>query len=256
MKVVLLLSVTFSLASAFQLGSVSTTRTSVGTTANEASLDTRKDFLVKTFSSATAAAVVVGSSGLLLLNPDPAWARGRATLEKSYERYAPRVLAGGAFYAAELRQLVAKTDWAGIKNALQEPPERSKEDLIKPDAGVAGRARQAGQFSDARVLVAADLLAGAFSDNSISPKTKKMKAAVEKVRAAVEGMQSTARQALGEEKSGGGLFGFGSKKPSEAELAKKLREYYVAGGNAWNEYIFAANDDLALQFERLPFIKG
>lgn len=45
-------------------------------------------------------------------------------------------------------------DWAGIQNALQEIPKREKSDLSKPDAGVADRARQAGQFSDARVLVA------------------------------------------------------------------------------------------------------
>jgi len=265
MKIVLLLS-SISLVGAFHVGS-SVPRTTSATTflsvapssstefapsVHEANLlETRKAFFVKSFSG-----VATVSSSLFLLGPEPAVARGRATLEKSYERYAPRIIAGGNFYGGDLRQLVSKNDWSGIKNALQEPPDRKKEDLAKPDAGVAERARQAGQFSDARVLTAADLFAGAFSDNSISTKTKKMKAAVEKVRVAVNGMQSLARQALGEESAGGGFFGFGAKKPSEAELAKKLREYYVAGGNAWNEYIFAANDDLALQFDRFPFIKG
>lgn len=125
--------------------------------------------------------------------------------------------------------------------------------MSKPDAGVAARAKQAGQLSEARVVVAADLLAAAFSDSSISPKTKKMKAAVENLRAAVQGMSSTAKLALGEEKSGG-LFGFGGKKPSASELAKQMRDYYVAGGNAFNEYIYAANEDLALQFDRFPFV--
>lgn len=208
----------------------------------------RKDFL----QALTTGAVVAASSFFVA---EPALARGRATLEKSYERYVPRIRAGGEFYGTELRKLVAANDFAAIKNSLQEPPERTKEDLSKPDAGVAERARQAGRFSDARVLVAADLYAGAFSDNSISEKTKKMKTAVEKVRAAVNGMASVARQALGEEKSGG-LFGFGAKKPSKDELAKDLRKYYVEGGNAWNEYIYAANEDLALQFDRLPFIAG
>lgn len=264
MKISLLLS-SISLVGAFHVGSVSRTTTTatlssaapsssteLAPSLHEENLpETRKAFLVKSFSGVAAV-----SSSCFLLGPEPAVARGRATLEKSYERYAPRIIAGGEFYGGDLRQLVSKNDWAGIKNALQEPPDRKKEDLAKPDAGVAERARQAGQFSDARVLTAADLFAGAFSDNSISPKTKKMKAAVEKVRVAVSGMQSLARQALGEESAGGGLFGFGAKKPSEAELAKKLREYYVAGGNAWNEYVFAANNDLALQFDRFPFIKG
>jgi hypothetical protein len=206
----------------------------------------RQDF----FKQVTAAGVAVGVS---FMKSEPAAARGRATLEKSFERYAPRVRAGGKFYATELRALVGKNDWVGIKNALQEPPERKKEDLVKADAGVAARAKQAGGFSDARVLVAADLLAGSFSDNSIAPKTRKMQAAVADLREIVKEMQKVSRQGLGEEK--GGLFGLGAKKPNEAELSKKMKELYVKGGNAWNEYVLAANDELALQFERFEYIK-
>lgn len=208
---------------------------------------TRHDFMVS-----ASAALTAGT--LLTFLPDAALARGRATLEQSYERYVPRIKAGGEFYGKELRSLVGASDWAGIKKALADVPERTKEDLSKPDAGVAERARQAGGFSDARVLTAADLFAGAFSDNSISAKTKRMKTAIEKVRASVQGMQSVARQALGEE-GGGGFFGLGKSKPNEAELKKKLREYYIDGGNAWNEYILATNDDLALKFDKLPFIR-
>ena len=217
-------------------------------TCDVSNFSTRKSFLEQV----SVAGIAVGSS--LLWNTQPASARGRATLERSYERYSPRIRAGGTFYGTDLRQLVAKSDWAGIKNALQEPPERKKEDLIKPDSGVAERARQAGGFSDARVLVAADLLAGAFSDNSVSAKTKKMQSKIAKLREIVQEMQKTARLALGEE-STGGLFGFGAKKPSDAELAKRIRELYVAGGNEWNEYILEANDSLALQFDRFDYIK-
>ena len=103
---------------------------------------------------------------------------------------------------------------------------------------------------------AADLYASAFSSqNSISPKTKKMKASVDKLREIVGQMQSVSKQALGEETGGGGFFGFGAKKPSETELKQKMKELYVQGGNAWNEYVFAANDSLALQFDRFEYIK-
>jgi hypothetical protein len=209
----------------------------------------RKEF----FKRVAGAAAAAGATGLL--NNEPASARGRATLEQTYQRYVPRIKAGGDFYGTDFRKLVERADWAGIKNALQDVPERKKEDLSKPDSGVAERARQAGTFSDARVLTAMDLFAGSFSDNSVSAKTKKMKACVETLRSSVEGMQSTARLALGEEKTGG-FFGLGSKKPSEAELLKTLRQYYVQGGNAYNEYVFAANDELALKFDKLSFIKG
>jgi hypothetical protein len=176
-------------------------------------------------------------------------------LEKSYQRYSPRIIAGGKFYGDDLRNLIEKNDWAGIKDALQEPPARKKEDLQKPDSGVAARARASGGFSDARVLVAADLFAGAFTDRSITPKTKKMQGAVEKLRTVVTGLQSVAAQGLGEEKAGG-LFGLGGgKQASPAELSKQARELYVAGGNAWNEYVFDANEDLALQFDRFPYVK-
>ena len=82
-----------------------------------------------------------------------------------------------------------------------------------------------------------------------------MKEAVEKVRVVVNEMQSVAKQGLGEETAGGGFFGFGAKKVSEGELKQKIKELYVVGGNAWNEYVYAANEDLALQFDRFEFIK-
>ena len=193
------------------------------------------------------------SAAVLFLGQEPALARGRATLEKAFERYAPRVRAGSEFYKNDLRKLIEKNDWAGIKAALQEPPSRQKGDLNKADAGVAERARQAGGFSDARVLVAADLLAAAFSDNSISAKTKKMQASVATLREVVEEMQKVCRLALGEEKTGG-LFGIGAKKADQGELVKQIRTLYVQGGNAWNEYLLEANDELALQFTRFDYI--
>lgn len=81
-----------------------------------------------------------------------------------------------------------------------------------------------------------------------------MKASVETLRETVNEMQLVARQGLGED-TGGGFFGLGAKKPSEGELRKRIRDLYVAGGNAWNEYVFVANDSLALQFDRLAFVK-
>lgn len=66
-------------------------------------------------------------------------------------------------------------------------------------------------------------------------------------------MQTVAKQALGED-TGGGLFGFGAKKLSNSEAQKQMKELYVKGGNAWNEYVQAANDELALQFNRFPYI--
>jgi hypothetical protein len=132
--------------------------------------------------------------------------------------------------------------------------ENSGHDWFKVRAGVAARARQAGGFSDARVLVAADLFAAAFSDRSVLTKTKKMQGAVERLRDAVQGLQTVARQGLGEE-TPGGLFGMGGKKPSPTELATSARAYYVAGGTAWNEYVYDANDELALVFDKIPYIK-
>ena len=82
-----------------------------------------------------------------------------------------------------------------------------------------------------------------------------MKESVEKLRGIVKDMQSVAKQGLGEETAGGGFFGFGAKKPSDAELRQKIKELYVAGGNAWNEYVFAANENLALQFDRFDYVK-
>jgi len=235
---------------AFQVPSSTTTSPPRST----AGASSRKDFLSTATTAATTAGIVATVAGSWAFGVEPASARGRATLEKSYERYAPRIRAGAEFYGSDFRKLVEKQDWQGIKNALQDPPERKREDLVKPDAGVAARARQAGQLSEARVVVAADLFAAAFSDNSISAKTKKMKVAVDKLREAVEGMSTTAKIALGEQKVGGGLFGLGAKAPSQSELAKQLRDYYVAGGNAFNEYIYAANDDLALQFDRFAYV--
>jgi len=121
---------------------------------NDIVTDTSRQDFIKSVSVTGVAATAS------LLFQEPAFARGRATLEQSYQRYAPRVVAGGQFYNGELRKLIEKGDFEGIKNALQEPPKRKKEDLNKPDAGVAERARQAGGFSDARVLTAGKSLYG------------------------------------------------------------------------------------------------
>jgi hypothetical protein len=130
----------------------------------------------------------------------------------------------------------------------------SKEDRAKADGGVSERAAQAGQFSDSRVIVALDLFASQFSDNSISPKTKAMKKEVDELRAIVQDMDSLARQALGEERGGGGLFGFGKKQLNKSEISQKMKELYVAGGTAWNRYVFAANDGLPVTLNKLPYL--
>jgi len=207
----------------------------------------RASFL-STSASSSLLAIILSS------DPSPAFARGRATLEQSYDRYTPRINAGSKFYADDLKRLIEKNDWIGIKAATSDPPPRSKEDKAKIDGGIAERAAKAGGFSDARVLVAADLYAASFSDNKISAKTKNMKEKVAEVRSVVEGMNLAARQALGEEKAEGGLFGFGAKKPTEAELAQKVRKLYIEGGNAWNEYIYAANAELPVQLAKLPYL--
>lgn len=213
---------------------------------------TRSDFVRH------AALIVAGASGgastLLLGAPEPALARGRATLEQAYDRYTPRILAGGAYYKDKLKALISKDDFAGVKAALAEPPKKTKEDRAKVDGGVAERAAQAGQFSDSRVVVAMDLLASQFSDNSISPKTKAMKKEVDEIRSVIEGMLSVSKQALGEESAGGGFLGMGKKQASKGELSAELKKLYLQGGTSWNRYVFAANEGLPVTLKKLPYL--
>ena len=204
----------------------------------------RKDFLSK--SAAVAAAVLV--------NSQPAYARGRATLEQAYDRYTPRIIDGGQFYKSELYSAISKGDWKTILAATAEPPKKTNEDRASQDGGVARRAALAGGFSNARVLTAMDLFSGTFSDSSITAKTKAMKAEVETLKEVVEGMNKAAKIALGEESAGGGLFGIGGKKSSKQELSKQVQELYIKGGNAYNAYIFSANEGLPIQLNKLPFL--
>jgi hypothetical protein len=198
--------------------------------------------------------VVVPAIGATTFMPNKADARGRATLEFSYDRYTPRILDGGIFYANDLKKAIANNDWKAIKAATDEPPPRSKEDKSKIDGGIAERAAKAGGFSVSRVISACDLFAASFSDNSISAKTKKMKTQTAILTEVVEEMNYTAKLALGEVKPSGGVFGIGAKPPSQSELTKKVRELYVTGGNAWNQYIYAANDELPVQLKKLPYL--
>jgi hypothetical protein len=189
----------------------------------------------------------------LVSSVKPAQARGRATLEQAYDRYTPRIITGGAFYKSQMRALIANNDWQGIKNALADPPKKTKEDRVKVDGGSSERAAKAGGFSDARVLVACDLFAATFSDNSISEKTRTMKKEVDDLRFVVQTMILISGQALGED-TGGGIFGFGAKKLSKDELAGKMKELYIEGGTAWNRYIYAANDGLPLSLQKLVYL--
>lgn len=243
------LAVASSFHSNARLCSTPTRLFAAGSSSHEEGGQSREAFL-----KATSSVIGASAFSLLIADPSPSYARGRATLEQAYDRYTPRILSGGEFYGKGFRKLVEKSDWAGIKSSLAEPPKRSKEDKAKIDGGIAERAAQAGQFSDARVIVACELFAAAFSDNSVSPKTKKMKAQVQILRETVEEMEDIAKQGLGES-GGGGLFGLGGKKLSQGELAKKMRDLYVTGGNAWNAYIFAANEELPVSLKKLPFLR-
>ena len=123
-------------------------RTGVAAATSTATAATRADFLT--------AAAASGSAALILLtaDPRPASARGRATLEASYDRYSPRIVEGGTYYKTDLRNAIAKSDFEVIKAATSEPPSKSKEGRKKIDGGAAERAAQAGGFSDFRVLSA------------------------------------------------------------------------------------------------------
>ena len=215
---------------------------------SDGNVDSRADFLRKSSS------IIAAVTSLSLVSTDPALARGRATLEQAYDRYYTRINDGGNFYKKELKAMIAKEDWAGIRVALREPPKKTRADRAKIDGGIQERAAQAGQFSDARVLVALDLLASQFSDNSISPKTKKMKADVDEIRSAVVEMSSICSQALGEETSGGGMFGMGKKQASKKELSNRMKELYLKGGNAWNQYAFVANEGIPKTLQQLPYL--
>lgn len=209
---------------------------------------TRADFL------RTSASIVSAATSLSLMPVEPVFARGRATLEQAYDRYSERIISGGEFYKNQMKTMVAKEDWAGIKAALQEPPKKTKADNAKIDGGIQERAAQAGQFSDARVLTALDLLAAQFSDNSISAKTKTMKKDVEEIRGVITEMSSICRQALGEESAKGGLFGVGKKQSSKKELSNRMKELYIIGGTAWNRYAFEANAGIPKTVKQLPFL--
>jgi hypothetical protein len=83
-----------------------------------------------------------------------------------------------------------------------------------------------------------------------------MQAEVEKMRQVVKGINLTAKVALGEEKpeGSGGFFGLGSKVPSQAELSKQVRDLYVQGGTAFNQYAFYANEGLPIQLNKFPYL--
>lgn len=136
----------------------------------------------------------------------------------------------------------------------EEPPQKTKADKSKIYGGISERVAQAGGFSKARVIAAADLWAASFSDSSISTKTKRMKEQTAILTQVVDEMNTAAKIALGEVKPNGGMFGLGAKAPSQNELAKQMRELYIKGGNAWNQYVFLSNDDIPIQLKRLPYL--
>ena len=67
-------------------------------------------------------------------------------------------------------------------------------------------------------------------------------------------MSSICRQALGEETSGGGFFGMGKKQASKKELSNRMKELYLKGGNAWNQYAFVANEGIPKTLQQLPYL--
>mmetsp|Transcript_22213 Transcript_22213/g.46690 ORF Transcript_22213/g.46690 Transcript_22213/m.46690 type:complete len:177 (-) Transcript_22213:368-898(-) len=74
----------------------------------------------------TSLSLIATTATLSLIPVDPAFARGRATLEQAYDRYSGRIIGGGNFYKNEMKTMIAKDDWAGIRAALQEPPKKNQ----------------------------------------------------------------------------------------------------------------------------------
>ena len=64
------------------------------------------------------------TTSALFIGEQPAMARGRATLEFAYEKYVPRITAGGDFYKGKMKGMIGSSDFTGIKNALAEPPKK------------------------------------------------------------------------------------------------------------------------------------
>jgi hypothetical protein len=79
---------------------------------------------------------VAATTAALMCEEEPAQARGRATLEFAYDKYTPRILAGGNFYKAQLKSMIAGNDFAGIKLALAEPPNKRSVQLLSNLVGV------------------------------------------------------------------------------------------------------------------------
>lgn len=118
------------------------------------SLNAKKNMSRQDFFSVAIASSVASAA---FFQPEVAEARGRATLEYAYDRYYPRLEAGGQFYANDLKKAIERNDWAAIKAATAEPPKRTKQDKAKADGGIAERAAQAGGFSNARVIAAVSI---------------------------------------------------------------------------------------------------
>ena len=76
------------------------------------SLNAENNFSRQEFLSA---AVATTAASLVFSPIEPVQARGRATLEFAIDRYYPRLEAGGAFYASDLKKAIEKNDWAAIK---------------------------------------------------------------------------------------------------------------------------------------------
>jgi hypothetical protein len=88
----------------------------------EHQLPSRADFVRQS----AASLMVVAAAGLTTTTTfvEPTYARGRATLEFAYDKYTPRITAGGTFYKNKLKTLIVNNDFAGIKKALAEPPKK------------------------------------------------------------------------------------------------------------------------------------
>jgi hypothetical protein len=86
---------------------------------NQKSVSTSRAGFLRQSLAATAAVTTA-----TFLFQEPALARGRATLEFAYDKYTPRILAGGSFYKSQLKSMIAGNDFTGIKSALAEPPKK------------------------------------------------------------------------------------------------------------------------------------
>lgn len=189
-----------------------------------------------------AALSLLALSPALTQSPSPAFADVRAAQKRTYFRQIPKFQEGLTFTKTELKEIIAKEDYAALAKMFSEY-------ASKMNGTVKDQVDQTDTFVNSRYFRPMTIFAGSFAERGTSEKQRALMEQEVAVEEALKLLQGCTQDMKGE-----GFFAAKIKMPTGGERKIQAQKGYDMLRSALNTYIDITNKGLMLELNKLENI--